>query len=117
MGKSYFAGCGSYMMCISRQLWWGKIRSLLGTMWIGQIYVGKDEAEVRLNNNLAGGYDWTQDEDVLTLGSLLHLGLQRRLPEETQNSQNSVSLMYVTVSDIISSGWPGMIMMTLKFTD
>ena len=50
--------------CISRQLWWGhRIPA-----WYdidGNVYVGHDEAEVRVANNLADDVKLSQDEDVL----------------------------------------------------
>jgi valyl-tRNA synthetase len=49
--------------CISRQLWWGH----LIPAWYddaGNVYVGRDEAEVRAKHNL-GDANLRQDEDVL----------------------------------------------------
>ncbi|UUY10516.1 valine--tRNA ligase [Pseudomonas sp. J452] len=49
--------------CISRQLWWGhRIPAWYDDA--GNVYVGRDEAEVRAKHNLAG-VNLRQDEDVL----------------------------------------------------
>ncbi|GLZ85843.1 valine--tRNA ligase [Metapseudomonas resinovorans] len=49
--------------CISRQLWWGhRIPAWYDEE--GNVYVGRDEAEVRAKHNL-GDLPLTQDEDVL----------------------------------------------------
>ena len=49
--------------CISRQLWWGhRIPAWYDDA--GNVYVGRDEAEVRAENNL-GDANLRQDEDVL----------------------------------------------------
>ncbi|MFG0806023.1 valine--tRNA ligase [Pseudomonas fluvialis] len=49
--------------CISRQLWWGH-RIPAWYDEAGNVYVGRDEAEVRAQNNL-GDIALRQDEDVL----------------------------------------------------
>ena len=49
--------------CISRQLWWGH-RIPAWYDEAGQVYVGRDEAEVRAKHNL-GDAPLRQDEDVL----------------------------------------------------
>ncbi|MEK1941755.1 MAG: valine--tRNA ligase [Pseudomonas sp.] len=49
--------------CISRQLWWGH-RIPAWYDEAGQVYVGRDEAEVRAKHNL-GAIALRQDEDVL----------------------------------------------------
>ena len=50
--------------CISRQLWWGhQIPAWYDKS--GNIYVGRNEAEVRSKNNLNGDIVLNQDEDVL----------------------------------------------------
>lgn len=50
--------------CISRQLWWGH-RIPAWYDEAGNVYVGRDEAEVRSNHNLAADITLRQDEDVL----------------------------------------------------
>jgi len=50
--------------CISRQLWWGhRIPAWYDAE--GNIYVGRDEAEVRAKNNIPADVVLNQDEDVL----------------------------------------------------
>lgn len=50
--------------CISRQLWWGhRIPAWYDAN--GQVYVGRDEAEVRSTYGLAADLPLQQDEDVL----------------------------------------------------
>lgn len=50
--------------CISRQLWWGH-RIPAWYDQAGNVYVGRDEAEVRSKHNLAADVTLRQDEDVL----------------------------------------------------
>nr|WP_314264065.1 valine--tRNA ligase [uncultured Moellerella sp.] len=50
--------------CISRQLWWGH-RIPAWYDEAGNVYVGRDEDEVRRENNLAADISLRQDEDVL----------------------------------------------------
>uniref|UniRef100_UPI0028AB20D3 valine--tRNA ligase n=1 Tax=Acinetobacter sp. TaxID=472 RepID=UPI0028AB20D3 len=50
--------------CISRQLWWGhRIPAWYDAE--GNVYVGRDEAEVRAKNNIPADVELNQDEDVL----------------------------------------------------
>jgi valyl-tRNA synthetase len=50
--------------CISRQLWWGhRIPAWYDAE--GNVFVGRDEAEVRANNNIPADVALSQDEDVL----------------------------------------------------
>lgn len=50
--------------CISRQLWWGhRIPAWYDAE--GNIYVGRNEEEVRAKNNIADSVELQQDEDVL----------------------------------------------------
>jgi valyl-tRNA synthetase len=50
--------------CISRQLWWGhRIPAWYDAE--GNVYVGRDEAEVRAKNNIPADVQLNQDEDVL----------------------------------------------------
>ncbi|SPY96542.1 valyl-tRNA synthetase [Proteus mirabilis] len=50
--------------CISRQLWWGhRIPAWYDNE--GNVYVGRDEEEVRRENNIAADVALRQDEDVL----------------------------------------------------
>ncbi len=59
--------------CISRQLWWGH-RIPAWYDEAGNVYVGRNEDEVRKENNLGADVALRQDEDVLTPGSLLRCG-------------------------------------------
>ncbi len=63
--KTYFEWMNNIQdWCISRQLWWGhRIPAWYDAE--GQIYVGRDEAEVRREYNLNSEIVLTQDEDVL----------------------------------------------------
>jgi valyl-tRNA synthetase len=59
--------------CISRQLWWGhRIPAWYDAE--GNIYVGRNEEEVRSKNNIAADVELKQDEDVWTHGSHLRCG-------------------------------------------
>ncbi|ENU99166.1 valine--tRNA ligase [Acinetobacter variabilis] len=50
--------------CISRQLWWGhRIPAWYDAE--GNVYVGRNEAEVRAKNNIPADIELNQDEDVL----------------------------------------------------
>ena len=104
--------------CISRQIWWGhRIPA-----WYdedGNVYVGRDEAEVRANNNLAADVELKQDEDVLdtwfssALWTFSTLGWPEKTPELEKFHPTSV---LVTGFDIIFFWVARMIMMGLKFT-
>ena len=104
--------------CISRQIWWGhRIPA-----WYdedGNVYVGRDEAEVRANNNLAADVELKQDEDVLdtwfssALWTFSTLGWPKKTPELEKFHPTSV---LVTGFDIIFFWVARMIMMGLKFT-
>lgn len=59
--------------CISRQLWWGH-RIPAWYDEAGNVYVGRNEEEVRKENNLGADVALRQDEDVLDTGSLLRCG-------------------------------------------
>ncbi len=50
--------------CISRQLWWGH-RIPAWYDHVGNVYVGRDETEIRSKYNLAADVVLRQDEDVL----------------------------------------------------
>ena len=50
--------------CISRQLWWGhRIPAWYDNQ--GNVYVGRDEDEVRRENNIPAMVELRRDEDVL----------------------------------------------------
>jgi valyl-tRNA synthetase len=50
--------------CISRQLWWGH-RIPAWYDELGNVYVGRDEMDVRTKHNLGNEVELVQDEDVL----------------------------------------------------
>lgn len=104
--------------CISRQLWWGhRIPA-----WYdedGNVFVGRDEAEVRKNNNLGDDTPLRQDNDVLDtwFSSALWPFATMGWPNETPELNKFVpSSVLVTGFDIIFFWVARMIMMTLKFT-
>jgi valyl-tRNA synthetase len=108
--------------CISRQLWWGhRIPAWFDQN--GNLYVGRDEAEVRTKNSLGSDVALSQDSDVLetwfssqlwpfsTLGwpdqaAMTERGFDRYLP----------SSVLVTGFDIIFFWVARMIMATDHFT-
>ena len=103
--------------CISRQLWWGhRIPA-----WYdedGNVYVGRDEDEVRREHNL-GDRPLSQDEDVLDtwFSSALWTFSTLGWPEQTEELRTfHPSSVLVTGFDIIFFWVARMIMMTLKFT-
>ncbi|MGJ8692252.1 MAG: valine--tRNA ligase [Thalassotalea sp.] len=103
--------------CISRQLWWGhRIPA-----WYDEnekVYVGRTEAEVRANNNIAADMKLRQDEDVLdtwfssALWSFSTLGWPNE--EEMMKKFHSTDVL-VTGFDIIFFWVARMIMMTMHF--
>lgn len=104
--------------CISRQLWWGhRIPA-----WFDQdenIYVGRDEAEIRAKHKLDDSVVLRQDEDVLdtwfssALWPFATMGWPKQTPELDTFVPSSV---LVTGFDIIFFWVARMIMMTKKFT-
>ncbi len=104
--------------CISRQIWWGhRIPA-----WYdddGNIYVGRNELEVREKHNLGSEINLKQDEDVLdtwfssSLWTFSTLGWPEKTPELEKFYPTSV---LVTGFDIIFFWVARMIMMGLKFT-
>ncbi len=103
--------------CISRQLWWGhRIPA-----WYDNddnVYVGRDEAEVRSKHNLDDSIELRQDEDVLdtwfssALWTFSTLGWPEKTPELATFHPSST---LVTGFDIIFFWVARMIMMTLHF--
>ena len=104
--------------CISRQLWWGhRIPAWYDAE--GNIYVGRDEAEVRAENNL-GDTPLSQDEDVLDtwFSSALWTFATQGWPEQTEDLRTfHPTDVLVTGFDIIFFWVARMIMMPLKFMD
>ncbi|GLR02869.1 valine--tRNA ligase [Vibrio hyugaensis] len=103
--------------CISRQLWWGhRIPAWYDNQ--GNVYVGRDEEEVRKNNNLESVIELHQDEDVLDTwfsSALWTFGTQG-WPEQTDDLKVfHPSDVLVTGFDIIFFWVARMIMMTMHF--
>jgi valyl-tRNA synthetase len=103
--------------CISRQLWWGhRIPAWYDNH--GNIYVGRDEAEVRAKYGLAAENELSQDEDVLdtwfssALWTFSTLGWPEQTPELKTFHPTDV---LVTGFDIIFFWVARMIMMTMHF--
>ena len=102
--------------CISRQLWWGHQIPA----WYdddGNVYVGRDEAEVRSKNAL-GDRHLRQDEDVLDtwFSSALWTFSTLGWPEDTDELRTfHPTDVLVTGFDIIFFWVARMAMMTLKF--
>ncbi|GAA0374811.1 valine--tRNA ligase [Bowmanella denitrificans] len=104
--------------CISRQLWWGhRIPA-----WYDDsenVYVGRNEAEVRAKHGLADDVNLRQDEDVLDtwFSSALWPFATMGWPDKTPELETFVpSSVLVTGFDIIFFWVARMIMMTKKFT-
>lgn len=103
--------------CISRQQWWGhRIPA-----WYdegGEVYVGRNEQEVRQKHGLGDDMQLEQDSDVLDtwFSSALWTFSTLGWPDETPalKTFHPTSLL-VTGHDIISFWVSRMIMMTLKF--
>ncbi|MFN2350168.1 MAG: valine--tRNA ligase, partial [Thioalkalivibrio sp.] len=105
--------------CISRQIWWGhRIPAWYDES--GNIYVARDEDEVRAKYTLGAEVTLTQDSDVLdtwfssALWPFSTLGWPEQTPELARYYPTSV---LVTGFDIIFFWVARMIMMGLKFMD
>ncbi|MFT3930436.1 MAG: valine--tRNA ligase [Spongiibacteraceae bacterium] len=102
--------------CISRQLWWGhQIPAWYDDK--GNVYVGRNEAEVRAKNNL-GNIALKRDDDVLDtwFSSALWTFSTLGWPENTKELQTfHPTSVLVTGFDIIFFWVARMIMMTLHF--
>jgi valyl-tRNA synthetase len=116
--KTYFEWMHNIQdWCISRQLWWGhRIPAWYDDA--GNIYVGRDEADVRRKHGLAASLSLRQDEDVLdtwfssALWPFSTLGWPDATPELRQFYPTNV---LVTSFDIIFFWVARMMMMGLKF--
>ncbi|MDD4915842.1 MAG: valine--tRNA ligase [Methylococcales bacterium] len=103
--------------CISRQIWWGH-RIPAWYDEIGNTYVGKSAADIRLKHELPTDYPLTQDTDVLdtwfssALWPFSTLGWPEQTAELAKHYPTSV---LVTGFDIIFFWVARMIMMGLKF--
>ena len=105
--------------CISRQQWWGhQIPAYYDVD--GQVYVGADEASVRLKYDLSADLQLTQETDVLEtwFSSALWPFATLGWPEETPELETFLpSSTLITGHDIIFFWVARMIMMTLHLTD
>ncbi|MGO2168288.1 valine--tRNA ligase, partial [Pseudoalteromonas sp.] len=103
--------------CISRQLWWGhRIPAWYDNE--GNVFVGRDEAEVRRENNIADDVALSQDEDVLDtwFSSALWTFSTQGWPANTEDLKTfHPSDVLVTGFDIIFFWVARMIMMTMHF--
>ncbi|WP_339877833.1 valine--tRNA ligase [Pseudidiomarina gelatinasegens] len=102
--------------CISRQLWWGhRIPAWYDAD--GNVYVGRDEQEVRTKHNL-GDIKLSQDEDVLDtwFSSALWTFSTLGWPKQTDDLKTfHPTDVLVTGFDIIFFWVARMIMMTMHF--
>lgn len=103
--------------CISRQLWWGhRIPAWYDEQ--GNVFVGRNEEEVRAENNIAADVVLRQDDDVLdtwfssALWTFGTLGWPEKTPELNVFHPTDV---LVTGFDIIFFWVARMIMMTMHF--
>ncbi|WP_404983450.1 valine--tRNA ligase [Cobetia marina] len=103
--------------CISRQLWWGhRIPAWYDND--GNVYVGRNEEEVRAENQLGADVELRQDEDVLDtwFSSALWTFGTLGWPADTEELKTFHSTdVLVTGFDIIFFWVARMIMFTLKF--
>ena len=109
--------------CISRQLWWGhRIPAWYDVD--GNVYVGRNEAEVREENGIAADVQLTQDEDVLdtwfssalwTFSTLDWTGDAAKDAENYFLKTFHPTDVLVTGFDIIFFWVARMIMMTMHF--
>jgi valyl-tRNA synthetase len=103
--------------CISRQLWWGhRIPAWYDES--GKVYVGRTEAEVRANNDIAEDVVLRQDNDVLDtwFSSALWTFSTLGWPKDTDDLKTfHPTDVLVTGFDIIFFWVARMIMMTMHF--
>ncbi|WP_168398912.1 valine--tRNA ligase [Acinetobacter indicus] len=109
--------------CISRQLWWGhRIPAWYDAE--GNVYVGRDEAEVRAKNNFPADVQLNQDEDVLdtwfssglwTFSTLGWTGDAKKDAENYFLNTFHPTDVLVTGFDIIFFWVARMIMLTMHF--
>ncbi|MDB6041463.1 MAG: valine--tRNA ligase [Gammaproteobacteria bacterium] len=103
--------------CVSRQLWWGhRIPAWYDEQ--GNVYVGRDETEVRAKHGLAVSVTLRQDEDVLDtwFSSALWPFSTQGWPDKTPALEKFYpTSVLVTGFDIIFFWVARMMMMGLKF--
>ena len=105
--------------CISRQLWWGH-RIPAWYDEAGNVYVGRDEVEVRSKYNLCNNVELRQDEDVLDTWFSSGLWTFSTLgwPQQTEFLKTfHPTDVLVTGFDIIFFWVARMMMMGLHFMD
>src|SRR5690554_1526104 len=105
--------------CISRQLWWGH-RIPAWYDEAGNVYVGRDEAEVRRKHNIRNDEALRQDDDVLDTWFSSGLWTFSTLgwPQQTEFLKNfHPTDVLVTGFDIIFFWVARMIMMSLHLTE
>lgn len=102
--------------CISRQLWWGH-RIPAWYDEAGNVYVGRNEDEVRKENNLGADVALRQDEDVLdtVLFCAVDLLYPRLAGKHRRPASSSITSVMVSGFDIIFFWIARMIMMTMHF--
>ena len=105
--------------CISRQIWWGhRIPAWYDNE--GNVYVGRNEADIREQHNIPADVALSQDEDVLDtwFSSALWPFSTLGWPEDTQRLKDFYpTQVLVTGFDIIFFWVARMIMFGLKFMD
>jgi len=107
--------------CISRQLWWGHRIPAWYDDATGEIYVARDEAEVRTKYNLSDDVTLRQDDDVLDTWFSSGLWTFSTLDWADVNADPRVletfhpTSVLVTGFDIIFFWVARMIMMTMHF--
>lgn len=105
--------------CISRQIWWGhRIPAWYDDA--GNVYVGRNEDDIRQKHNIAAEVELRQDEDVLDtwFSSALWPFSTLGWPEDTQRLKDFYpTQVLVTGFDIIFFWVARMIMFGLKFMD
>ncbi len=103
--------------CISRQLWWGhRIPAWYDNQ--GRIFVGKDEASVRMQHNIANDIPLKQEEDVLDtwFSSALWPFSTLGWPEKTADLKTFYpTSVLITGFDILFFWVARMVMMGLNF--
>ncbi len=116
--KTYFEWMHNIQdWCISRQIWWGH-RIPAWYDETGEVFVGRDEAEVRYRHGLGAEIVLTQDPDVLDtwFSSALWPFSTLGWPEKTSELRTFYpTSVLVTGFDIIFFWVARMIMMGLKF--
>ena len=117
--KTYFNWMNNIQdWCISRQIWWGhRIPAWYDNE--GNVYVGHNEKEVRVQHNL-GALDLKQDDDVLDtwFSSSLWPFASMGWPNETADfKKHFPTSLLVTGFDIIFFWVARMMMMSLEFTN